>query len=126
MSSSVKPPYDPELLEVFNVFPKLPSFTKEILVKVRKSYEPLAGPEANLTDPAISHEEKIIPGPGGDIALAILRSRNSAGGKRPGIVYYHGGGMIMGTRFMGISTTFEWVKEFDAVAISVEYRLAPE
>ena len=126
MPSSIKPPYDPELVDGLKAFPVAPSFTKESLVELRKAYAPLATAEANLTDPAISHEEKVIPGPRGNIELAILRLRNTAGGKRPGIVYYHGGGMIMGTRFFGISATFDWIKEFDAVAISAEYRLAPE
>ena len=34
--------------------------------------------------------------------------------------------MIFGNKFMGIEGTFDWVKELDAVLISVEYRLAPE
>lgn len=126
MPFSIKPPYDPELVEGLKAFPPLPYFTKESLAELRKDFAPLSTAEANLTDPAISHEEKVIPGPRGDIELAILRSRKTAGGKRPGIVYYHGGGMIIGTRFFGIRTTFDWIKEFDAIAISVEYRLAPE
>ena len=126
MSSPIKPPYDAELVEPLKGYPAMPTFTKESLVELRKSYEPMGTAEANLIDPAISHEEKVITGPRGDIQLAILRSRTTAGGQRPGIVFYHGGGMIMGTRFMGIGATFNWVKELDAVVISAEYRLAPE
>ena len=34
--------------------------------------------------------------------------------------------MIFGSRFFGIDTIFEWIKQLDVVIISVEYRLAPE
>ncbi len=34
--------------------------------------------------------------------------------------------MIAGNRFAGMSIVAEWVKECEAVCVSVEYRLAPE
>jgi acetyl esterase/lipase len=34
--------------------------------------------------------------------------------------------MIAGDRFTGIETLLDWVERFDAVCVSVEYRLAPE
>jgi acetyl esterase/lipase len=34
--------------------------------------------------------------------------------------------MIIGDRLTGIGTILDWVDQFDAVAVSVEYRLAPE
>jgi acetyl esterase/lipase len=58
--------------------------------------------------------------------LSILRSKNSVGGVRPAIYYIHGGGMIFGTRFFLLGSTFQWIKELDITLISVEYRLAPE
>jgi acetyl esterase/lipase len=42
------------------------------------------------------------------------------------LLYIHGGGMIMGDRFTDIQTVLPWVRQFDAVAVTVEYRLAPE
>lgn len=82
--------------------------------------------EGTLTDSAICHEERTIPGPGGNIALGILRSKNSAGGLRPAIYYTYGGVMVFGTRFYEIGTTFEYIKQLDVVVVSVEYRLAPD
>ena len=111
---------------VLDTFPKFPPLTDEVVVQIRKAMDEQATPEFTLTDPAISHEERTIPGPGGSIALSILRSRTSAGGARPGIVNMHGGGMIFGSKLLGIQGTFEWIKQLDAIVISVEYRLAPE
>jgi acetyl esterase/lipase len=34
--------------------------------------------------------------------------------------------MIVGDRFTGMETLLDWVERFDAVCVSVEYRLAPE
>ena len=44
----------------------------------------------------------------------------------PGLFYIHGGGMIMRDRFTDIQTVLPWVRQFDAVGVTVEYRLAPE
>jgi acetyl esterase/lipase len=34
--------------------------------------------------------------------------------------------MVMGSRFAGINQTLAWVERFDAVCVTVDYRLAPE
>jgi acetyl esterase/lipase len=44
----------------------------------------------------------------------------------PGFFYTHVGGMIFGDRFVGVEPVLEYVDRFDAVVITVEYRLAPE
>jgi acetyl esterase/lipase len=125
--ASHKPPYDPECEVVLNAFPKLPLLTHDAVIELRKGLGALATPEVTyLTDPEIVHEEKTIPGPGGPLALSILRARSSTRGSQPAFVYMHGGGMIVGSKLFGINATFSWIKELDAVVISVGYRLAPE
>lgn len=44
----------------------------------------------------------------------------------PCVYWMHGGGMVMGDRFSQIDIPLEWLDEFGAVVVSVEYRLAPE
>jgi len=44
----------------------------------------------------------------------------------PAFFHTHGGGMIMGDRFYGIEAMLDWVEKFDAIGVTVEYRLAPE
>ena len=121
-----KPPYDPELLEVYNATPLLPPLTKELVVQVNGSLEAITTVEATMTDPEITHEEINIPGHAGKLSLSILRKKNSLGGQRPVIYYIHGGGLIIGNKLINIQGTFEWIKELDAVVVTVEYRLAPE
>ena len=74
----------------------------------------------------VSHREVTVPGhQGDDITLSIFarRDHDAAG---PAIYHTHGGGMIIGDRFTGIDMALDWVERFDAVCVSVEYRLAPE
>lgn len=121
------PPYDPELIEPLKLAPQLGTLTKEILLQHRAIVNSVTTIETKINDPAISHEEQSIPGPSGNtVDVSILRSRTSSSGLSPGILYMHGGGMMIGNKLLGIEQTFEWVKQLDAVVISVEYRLAPD
>ncbi|RFA11556.1 lipase [Subtercola boreus] len=123
-----RPPYDPELAAVLAVIgDQLPStLTPEMIAPMRSAGitppidQLLAGRE-------VTHEERSVPGPEGapEIILSIFRrSDHVAGG--PGIYNVHGGGMIIGDRFTGLEPLLDWVEQFDAVLVSVEYRLAPE
>ncbi|WP_437383483.1 alpha/beta hydrolase [Plantibacter flavus] len=70
--------------------------------------------------------EHVISGfEGAELQVTVLRRRDHAG-PGPGILHLHGGGLVMGTRMTGISLVAPWVAEHDAVAATVEYRLAPE
>ena len=60
-----------------------------------------------------------------EIVVTVLK-RSDHTDPGPGILNIHGGGLVMGTRMTGISLTAPWVAEHDAVAVTVEYRLAPE
>lgn len=74
----------------------------------------------------LSHREIMIAGHGGDdIVISVIEhtGRTAAG---PGILHPHSGGMIIGTRFSGIDMVADWVERYVGVAVSVEYRLAPE
>jgi acetyl esterase/lipase len=126
MSPPTIVPFDPELDVVMKSLPKQPPLRKEGLQERRNVMSAVMNRESTLTDPSIVHERRTTTGPNGEVKLAILRRKASVGGSRPAIYYIHGGGMIFGSRFFGIDTTFEWIKQLDIVVISVEYRLAPE
>jgi acetyl esterase len=67
---------------------------------------------------------RTIPGPGGNIPVRIFRPREGA--TLPVVVYFHGGGFVIGDldtydrgcRALAVGT--------DAIVVSVDYRLAPE
>ena len=74
--------------------------------------------------PAVnSIEDRTIPGPAGEIAVRIYRP---AGESLPVVVYFHGGGWVIGN----IDTHDAYCRSLavaaNAVVVSVDYRLAPE
>ncbi|MCU1689624.1 MAG: alpha/beta hydrolase [Jatrophihabitantaceae bacterium] len=126
-STITAPPFDPELQVVLTELGELmpATLTPEMIPLLRAAPQPT--PEELIGERPIVHSEQTIPGPEGapDLIISIFaRNDHKAGGL--GIYHTHGGGMIIGTRFSGIATILEWVDVLDAVAVSVEYRLAPE
>jgi len=75
----------------------------------------------------VRYEDRVIPGPEGDITLTIVWPDAEPGTTFAGAVYnIHGGGMVAGSRFSGIETVVDMAIEYNVVGVSVEYRLAPE
>ena len=78
---------------------------------------------------SVSAEDRDIPGPDGapPVTVRIYRARNAgAASGRPGVYWIHGGGMIMGGLDGDNVRLSEWVEQTGCVAVSVNYRLAPE
>jgi acetyl esterase len=76
--------------------------------------------------PGIEASDRTIPGPGGDIAVRVYRRPGPAGsGTRPLIVYFHGGGFVLGELRMGDWLCSQVARNVGAVVVSVDYRLAP-
>lgn len=129
--SPARPPFDPELVPVLEaVREALPPFSAETLPLMRQqSADGMPGMEpVDLTaGGAVSVEERQVPGPESapDITLLIL-SPAVDGPPRPAIYHTHGGGMVLGTRRLGVETFLPHVADGNAVVVSVEYRLAPE
>lgn len=77
-----------------------------------------------------SIEEQHIDGPRGVIPIVILRSKGESAVNsplpRPCVLFLHHGAMVAGTPWTGLDVIEGWIVQLDAVAISVDYRLAPE
>lgn len=76
-------------------------------------------------DPAVGVEDRVIPGPAGEQRIRIFRPSNHTGAL-PGLVFIHGGGMIMGSIEGEAATAQMLCSETGAVVVSVDYRKAPE
>ena len=75
--------------------------------------------------PMASVVNRTIPGPGGDLPVRIFVPTTEPG-PRPALVYYHGGGWVVGDLDTH-DTTCRWVADASgATVVSVDYRLAPE
>ncbi|WP_166969251.1 alpha/beta hydrolase [Brevibacterium atlanticum] len=123
----VRPPFDPELeAALAAVGEQLPSTITPEMIPIMRGADVTAPIAEVLEGRDVMHREVTIPGyQGADLVASIFtRSDHEASG--PGIFHTHGGGMIIGDRFTGIEVMLDWVERFDAVCVSIEYRLAPE
>ncbi|MDP9796181.1 acetyl esterase/lipase [Catenuloplanes nepalensis] len=67
-----------------------------------------------------------VDGYRGAALTGTVFSRPDHTGAGPGLFVLHGGGMVGGTRFTGLSLILPLLAAHDVVVVSVDYRLAPE
>lgn len=123
------PPYDPELAAI--LVARLGSHPTELnadsLSKGREGAR--AASEATSqqlrADPELNISERVCSGSNVPIVVAEPTNSGPRHG-RPCLVYYHPGARIMGDAYTMIHSVVEWTKAFNAVTVSVGYRLAPE
>ncbi len=75
----------------------------------------------------VQTEDRTIPGPDGapEVPVRIYRAA-AAEGARPGVLYIHGGGMVVGGLDSGDYECKVLCAQLGAVVVNVDYRLAPE
>lgn len=69
--------------------------------------------------------DRIIPTPGGDVPVRVYQPAGVSG-KRPCIIYMHGGGFMLGDLDSSDSNAWGYADETGATVVSVDYRLTPE
>lgn len=91
----------------------------------REMYRAMAG-MLDLQGVAIGKvEDRTIPGPGGEIPVRLY-TPVAAGGTCPALVYYHGGGWVIGDLDTHDALCRTLANEAGCKVIAVDYRLAPE
>jgi len=128
MSSTIpRPPFDPELEAVLALLADQipPTLTPELIPVMRAGMVTPSVDEL-IGDRPVSYRVEQIPGHRGDPIEVTVFQRTGHSQPGPAIYHTHGGGMILGDRYAGIEPLLNWVEKYDAVAVTVEYRLAPE
>jgi acetyl esterase len=69
-------------------------------------------------------EDRTVPGPAGDIPVRIYRPAGD--GEQPVLVFFHGGGWVIGDIESHDGTCRALANRSGATVVSVDYRLAPE
>jgi acetyl esterase len=77
-------------------------------------------------EPIGKSEDRRIQGPDGEIGLRIYTPMNAAEGLLPGLVFFHGGGFVLGDLDTHDGLCRALCNESGCRVISVDYRLAPE
>jgi acetyl esterase len=104
-----------------------PSFEEMTVPECREAY--VNSRKALQPDPIDVAEIRnlTMPGPGGDIALRLYRAEKAKPGVlQPVIVYFHGGGWVIGDLESHDTVCRELAVRSGSTLISVDYRLAPE
>ncbi|MFJ6821787.1 MULTISPECIES: alpha/beta hydrolase [Streptomyces] len=124
--TTARPALDPELRDLLAEMPLMSGLDPEILAQLRQYSSPpvdslLADRNADLREVTVRAED------GTPIRLSVFTPTHRDGtAPAPCVYWMHGGGMVMGDRFSQIDIPLEWLDEFGAVVVSVDYRLAPE
>ncbi|WP_410653717.1 alpha/beta hydrolase [Amycolatopsis sp. cmx-4-54] len=115
--------FDPELAAALEGLPSGPSLGTESLAGIRRALA-----EGNPTcaeaigDRDLVWEDREIPGT--DVVVTVVKPRGAK--DAPGFYNIHGGGMVLDDRFADLPRMVALVEEFGFVAVTVDYRLAPE
>jgi acetyl esterase/lipase len=115
----------PELREAGKFFASMaggPPMTAEALPKIRAGNG--APPRGAMPFPRI--DKRTIPGNAGQPDVPVLVIGAKSGKPRPGVVYIHGGGFILGSADSESMQAQSLATELNCVVVSVDYRLAPE
>jgi acetyl esterase len=115
------PQLDPDAAARVAEFGDLPPMRDRGLAAVRDALE--SAPLPHMPQMA-EVEDRSIDGPLGEIPLRIYRA--SADHDAPAVVYFHGGGMVLGTNHSFEPLARNLAHHSGATVVSVEYRLAPE
>jgi acetyl esterase len=82
----------------------------------------LAGPETAVA----RVEDRTLPGPAGALGVRIYTPLDAGSNSLPGLVYFHGGGLVAGTVATHDPIARALAASGACRVVSVEYRLAPE
>ena len=114
--------YDPELVPLALAFPETDitdlGRARELL---RQQQPPFTAPES------LRIEKRTVPGPPGDpdVEVCIMTPRDLTA-PAPAVYWIHGGGFVLGDVDGDLHAPAHIAVSLGAVAVSVEYRLAPE
>jgi acetyl esterase/lipase len=119
-----KPGIDPILLKVLDAVP-FRLTTDDGVAAARQRFRDL--PRRPL-HPELRVEDRAIPGPAGPVGIRIYWPSTDPqdGAGTPVVLFFHGGGWVVGDLDTCDGTARQHAVGADAVVVSVDYRLAPE
>src|SRR5438067_13416105 len=123
------PSLHPQIQQVLNVMAAAGLRPIEAMTpaEAREQMEATARARTAEPMPVARVEEQMIPGPGGSIRLRLYWPKAAgAGSAVPAIVYYHGGGHVIGSLDTHDFVARNLCGGAEALVASVDYRMGPE
>lgn len=118
-------PLDPQAKMVLDLINSMGSQSlSEIPVEQSREQFKMLASFGGSCDPLFETEDVQIPGPAGNIRARIYRPSGEKG--LPAIVYFHGGGWVIGAIETHDGFCRSLANKAECIVISVDYRLAPE
>ncbi len=128
MTMDVATTIDPEIALALAASPvgsiDFGTFTLETIPSIREAMANM--PVVELPPTTTVSREVVVPGATGFDPTVRVYSPPTDGTGRPCIYWIHGGGYMFGSGLTVDARINRWVEEFECVAVSIEYRLAPE
>jgi acetyl esterase/lipase len=123
-----RPPFDPELQTVLSaVTAQLPStITPDMIRPLRHAMTSGTAAREALTHAGLDVRDVDIPSHDGVLITVSVVQQSNRSGTGPGFYYIHGGGMVFGERLGGVGLLADWILRHNGVAVTIDYRLAPE
>jgi acetyl esterase len=90
----------------------------------RKAFDLLAQLSGLKPEPVAKVEDRLIPGPAGQIAVRVYTPQGNA--PFPVLVFFHGGGFVIGSIELYEEFCRALTNGASCIVVSVDYRLAPE
>src|SRR5580704_15765265 len=123
------PSLHPQIEEVLRVMAeaKLRPIEAMTPAEAREQMEATARARKVEPLPVARVEERTMPGPGGPIRLRLYwPNASTSGGPVPAILYYHGGGHVIGSLDTHDFIARNLCAGVEALVASVDYRMGPE
>lgn len=119
-------PLDPQIQAVLDQFRAagIPPSHRLTVPEARATMLARAASVPGEPEPVARIEDRAIPGPAGFLPIRIYTPAD--GGRRPLLVYFHGGGWVQGTLDTHDRICRSLANAAGCLVVSVEYRLAPE
>jgi len=97
---------------------------KPSLAESRRSYHVLVDTLERSEPPSAQETERTLTHDGGSVRVRVHHP--APGQRRPALVYFHGGGFVVGDLDSHASFLRRMAREADVAIVAVDYRLAPE
>src|ERR1700678_3278184 len=101
---------------------KQPAFHQMSPAEARAQMARRTAPEQQV--PSVGVADRLLAGPGGDLPVRVYTPEGA--GPFGALVYYHGGGWVLGNIAMTDLPCRLLAKASGCIVASVDYRLAPE